>query len=97
MRGTVGAARTQDPNSANSQFFIGMADASHLNGKYTVWGNVIRGMEHVHLIKLGERSQNGMVTDPDKMLKVQVAADAKNHSVMDEPLSPDPKDSRGSF
>lgn len=97
MEGTVGAARTRDPNSANSQFFICLAEAAHLNGSYTVWGNVIRGMERVHLIKLGDRRRNGMVTDPDKMLKVQVAADAKDHSVLDEPQSPDPQERRGSF
>lgn len=83
--GTVGAARTQDPDSANSQFFICMGDASHLNGSYTVWGQVIRGMEHVYRIKLGDRSRNGLVDDPDRMLKVQVAADAKDHSVLDGP------------
>lgn len=98
VEGTVGAARTQDPDSANSQFFICLAEASHLNGAYTVWGQVIRGMEHVHRIKLGDRRRNGLVDDPDTMLKVQVAADAKDHSVLDGPLSPDPDDTpRGSF
>lgn len=97
VEGTVGAARTRDPNSANSQFFICLAEAAHLNGGYTVWGNVIRGMERVHLIKLGDRRRNGLVTDPDKMLKVQVASDAKDHSVLGEPQSPDPQAPRGSF
>jgi peptidylprolyl isomerase len=71
-RGVVGMARTNDPNSANAQFFIMFADAPHLNGQYTVVGEVVRGMEVVDKIKKGEPPQN-----PDKMLKVQVAADAK--------------------
>jgi len=71
-RGIVGAARTNDPNSANSQFFIMFAEAPHLNGKYTVFGEVVRGMDVVDKIKKGEPPVN-----PDKMLKVQVAADAQ--------------------
>jgi peptidylprolyl isomerase len=71
-RGIVGAARTNDPNSANSQFFIMFAEAPHLNGKYTVFGEVVRGMDVVDKIKKGEPPAN-----PDKMLKVQVAADAQ--------------------
>ena len=87
-RGTIGAARTRNPNSANSQFFITLAAASHLNGQYTVWGRVIRGMERVDAIKLGSSSRNGAVDKPDKMLKVQVAADVSDHAVLSEPLSP---------
>jgi peptidylprolyl isomerase len=75
-RGTVGMARTQDPNSANSQFFIVLGDASHLNGSYTVVGEVVSGMDVVDKIKKGEGG-SGAVTDPDRMLKVQVGADAK--------------------
>ncbi len=71
-RGTVGMARTNDPNSANSQFFIMYADGAFLNGKYTVVGEVVSGMDAVDKIKKGEP-----VTDPDRMLRVQVAADAK--------------------
>jgi peptidylprolyl isomerase len=71
-RGIVGMARTSDPNSANSQFFIMFADGSSLNGKYTVVGEVISGMDVVDKIKRGEP-----VADPDKMVKVQVAADMK--------------------
>lgn len=98
VEGTIGAARTRDPNSANSQFFICLAEASHLNGAYTVWGQVIRGMAHVHRIKRGDRRRNGLVDNPDRMLKVQVAADAKDHSVLDGPVSPEPGGSpRGSF
>jgi len=73
-RGTVGMARTQDPNSANSQFFIMFEEGSFLNGQYTVWGQVISGMEHVDNIKKGA-GQSGRVTDPDSMIDVYVAAD----------------------
>jgi peptidylprolyl isomerase len=76
VRGVVGMARTNDPNSANSQFFIMFGDGSFLNGKYTVIGEVVSGMEAVDKLKKGE-GQSGAVTDPDRMLKVQVAADAK--------------------
>jgi peptidylprolyl isomerase len=76
-RGVVGMARTQDPNSANSQFFIMFGDGSFLNGQYTVVGQVVSGMEVVDKLKKGSQAQNGAVTDPDRMLKVQVAADAK--------------------
>ena len=69
-RGTVGMARTQNPNSANSQFFI-MFDRGHfLNGQYTVWGQVIEGMDNVDKIARGEPPAN-----PDKMIKVRVASD----------------------
>ena len=71
-RGVVGMARTSDPNSANSQFFIMFADGSFLNGKYTVVGQVVRGMEVVDKLKRGEPPAN-----PDKILHAQVAADAK--------------------
>ncbi|PJK31025.1 peptidylprolyl isomerase [Minwuia thermotolerans] len=72
-RGTVGMARTQNPNSANSQFFIMFDQGSFLNGQYTVWGQVTEGMEHVDAIATGEPPRN-----PDKMVTVQVAADAKD-------------------
>src|SRR5712672_2733414 len=71
-RGIVGMARANDPNSANSQFFIMYADGAFLNGKYTVVGEVLSGMDAVDKIKKGEP-----VTDPDKMVKVQVASDIK--------------------
>jgi peptidylprolyl isomerase len=71
-RGIVGMARTSDPNSANSQFFIMFADGPSLNGKYTVVGEVVSGMDVVDKLKRGEP-----VADPDKMLKVQVASDIK--------------------
>ena len=69
-RGIIGMARAQDPNSANSQFFICFGDAPFLNKQYTVWGKVIEGMDNVDQIKRGEP-----VINPDKMLSVKVAAD----------------------
>jgi peptidylprolyl isomerase len=77
-RGVVGMARATDPNSANSQFFIVFGDASFLNGQYTVIGEVVSGMDVVDKLKKAPPgSQSGAVTDPDKMVKVQVAADVK--------------------
>lgn len=75
-RGTVGAARTMDPDSANSQFFICFDDAPHLNGQYTVWGQVVEGMEYVDNIKKGD-PRTGHVSDPDTIIKMQLAADVK--------------------
>ncbi|WP_193178182.1 peptidylprolyl isomerase [Oricola nitratireducens] len=75
VRGTVGMARAQDPNSANSQFFIMFADGDFLNGQYTVVGQVVSGMEYVDNIKKGTQANNGAVTDPDRMIKVVIAAD----------------------
>jgi len=75
-RGIVGMARSQDPNSANSQFFICFADASFLNNKYTVIGEVVSGMDAVDKIKKGSSADNGAVTDPDKIVKMQLAVDA---------------------
>jgi cyclophilin family peptidyl-prolyl cis-trans isomerase len=71
-RGTVGMARAQDPNSANSQFFIMFAPGDFLNGQYTVVGKVVSGMEHVDKIKRGEEAANGAVSDPDRMIKFTV-------------------------
>ena len=70
VRGTVSMARSQNPDSANSQFFICFGDAPFLDKQYTVWGKVIEGMENVDQIKRGEP-----VRDPDRMLSVRVAAD----------------------
>ncbi len=70
LRGTVGAARSQSPDSADSQFFIMFKPAPFLDGQYTIWGQVISGMEFVDQIKRGEP-----VRDPDKMTSVKVAAD----------------------
>ena len=71
-RGSVGMARSTDPNSANSQFFICFGDASFLNNKYTVVGEVVSGMDNVDRMRRGEP-----VANPDKMIKVQVASDIK--------------------
>ena len=76
LRGTVGAARTSDPNSANSQFFIMFAPAPSLDGQYTIWGQVISGMEFVDRIKRGSGG-SGSVQGPDKIIHLRVAADVK--------------------
>ena len=70
-RGSIGAARSASPNSANSQFFINFSDNDFLNGQYTVYGNVISGMEHVDAITRGEPAMN-----PDRIISMKVAADA---------------------
>ena len=70
-RGTVGMARSQHPDSADSQFFICFDDAPFLNGQYTVFGEVVAGMEHVDRIKAGDAAQNGVVENPDRMLRVR--------------------------
>ena len=77
VRGTVSMARAMDPNSADSQFFICFADARFLDRQYTVWGKVTSGMEFVDKIKKGDSRQNGTVSNPDKIVKMQVAADEK--------------------
>ena len=71
VRGTVSMARAQDPNSADSQFFICFTDASWLDGQYTIWGQVVEGMEHVDKIKKGEGA-NGEVSDPDKIISMKL-------------------------
>ena len=70
-RGSIGAARSANPDSANSQFFINFKDNDFLNGQYSVYGQVISGMEHVDAITRGEPAAN-----PDRMISVKVAADA---------------------
>jgi peptidylprolyl isomerase len=72
LRGVCSMARAQDDNSANSQFFICFDNARFLDGKYTVWGKVVSGMEHIDAIKRGEP-----VRDPDRIVKMQVAADTR--------------------
>ena len=76
VRGTLSMARTSDPDSADSQFFICFADARFLDRQYTVWGQVVSGMEHIDAIKKGSQAGNGAVSDPDAIVKMQVAADA---------------------
>ena len=76
-RGIVGMARAQSPNSANSQFFIMFGETASLNGQYTVIGEVASGMEAIDKIKKGSEAQNGTVANPDRIVRMQVAADAK--------------------
>ncbi len=76
LRGTVGAARTSNPDSANSQFYIMFAPAPHLDGQYTIWGQVVSGMEFVDQIKRGSGG-GGQVSDPDRIIHFRVAADVK--------------------
>jgi peptidylprolyl isomerase len=76
-RGTVGMARASDPDSANSQFFICLADASFLNGQYTVFGEVVSGMDAVDKIKAGTQENNGAVDNPDKIVTLRLAGEAK--------------------
>ena len=68
LRGTLSMARSQDPNSANSQFFICFKDSPFLDRQYTVFGKVIDGMEHVDMIKKGNQKKNGSVENPDKII-----------------------------
>ena len=72
VRGTVGAARSSDPDSANSQFFIMFAEGSFLNGQYTVWGNVTEGMDCIDQINKGEPP-----ADPDKIISLKILKDVK--------------------
>ncbi len=76
-RGTLSMARAQDVNSADSQFFICFDDASFLDGQYTVFGKVVSGMEFIDKIKAGTNANNGAVSNPDIIVKMQVASDAK--------------------
>ncbi len=76
LRGTVGAARTSEPNTANSQFFIMFAPAPSLDNQYTIWGRVVQGMEFVDKIKRGS-GPNGLVKDPDRIIHMRLATAAK--------------------
>lgn len=75
LRGVCSMARAQDPNSADSQFFIMLENTPSLDGQYSIWGRVTSGMEFVDAIKKGSPSRNGSVTDPDKIVSFKVAAD----------------------
>ena len=77
VRGTLSMARAQSPNSADSQFFICFGDVPHLDGQYTVWGKVAEGMEYVDQIKRGAPHNNGLVDNPDKIIRMQIAIDAQ--------------------
>ncbi|MHA1536733.1 MAG: peptidylprolyl isomerase [Alphaproteobacteria bacterium] len=76
-RGTLGMARSSDPNSANSQFFIVYARAPHLDGQYTVFGEVVSGMEFIDALRMGAVSRNGMVDDPDVIGTMRMGKGAK--------------------
>ncbi len=78
LRGTVSMARATNPDSADSQFFICFAPAPYLDGQYTVWGDVVSGMEAVDEIKKGSSSNNGTVSDPTRIIHLRVAADVKS-------------------
>jgi peptidylprolyl isomerase len=75
LRGVCSMARAQDPNSADSQFFIMLDNTPSLDGQYSIWGKVTSGMEFIDAIKKGSPSRNGSVTDPDKIVSFKVAAD----------------------
>ena len=75
LRGTLSMARARDPNSADSQFFICFDDAPHLNGQYTVWGQVTDGMELVDSIKKGEGNNGAIIGEPDKIISMKIKAD----------------------
>jgi peptidylprolyl isomerase len=75
VRGVVSMARTSDPNSADSQFFIMYGAAPSLDRQYTIWGEVTAGMEFIDQVKQGDQARNGMVANPDRIIKMQVAAD----------------------
>ena len=74
-RGSVGMARSRDPDSADSQFFICLGPSPWLNGQYTYWGKVVEGMDHVDAIKKGDKARNGAVENPDKVVRARVASD----------------------
>ena len=76
-RGTIGMARSQSPNSANSQFFIVYERSDWLDGKYTVVGQVVEGMDVADALKKGERAKNGMVKNPDKIVRMRLASDTQ--------------------
>jgi len=77
LRGVTSMARSRNPDSADSQFFIMLGDSPHLDGQYTVWGKVVSGMNFVDNIKKGDSRSNGSVSDPDKIVRLRVAADVK--------------------
>jgi peptidylprolyl isomerase len=77
VRGVCGMARSSEPDSANSQFYIMFAPAPSLDGKYTIWGVVVRGMEYVDQIKRGTGANGAVVGEPDRIVHMRVAADVK--------------------
>lgn len=87
VRGVVAMARASDPNSADSQFFVMFAAAPALDGKYTIFGKVVSGMEYVDQLKKGDPRNNGVVANPDKIVRMRVAADV----IADEEKAKQPK------
>ncbi len=81
LRGTVSMARAENPNSADSQFFIMFGPSPFLDGKYTIWGQVVQGMELVDRIKRGDESRGGMVREPDKIVRMRIASDVPDFTV----------------
>ena len=79
LRGTVSMARAADPASADSQFFIMLADGPWLDGQYTIWGEVVEGMKYVDMIKKGDSNRNGVVRNPDVIVTMRIAADVSGN------------------
>lgn len=79
-RGVLSMARSQSPDSANSQFFIVLEDSQHLNHQYTAWGVVVEGMKYIDAIKKGDQASNGSVADPDRIITMRVAADVEKEN-----------------
>ncbi len=77
VRGVTSMARSSDPDSADSQFFLMLGDSPFLDGKYTVWGKIVEGLKFIDHIKKGDQANNGMVDDPDKIVTMRVAADVE--------------------
>ncbi|MCC3305023.1 peptidylprolyl isomerase [Sneathiella sp. HT1-7] len=77
IEGTCSMARAGHPDSADSQFFIMFDRAPHLDGQYSIWGQVVEGMDAVHKIKKGSSMDNGSVSDPDKIISLKVAVDVE--------------------
>ena len=88
ITGTVSMARASSPDSANSQFFICFKPSSFLDGQYTVFGQVVSGMQYVNNIKKGDSADNGKVIDPDKIISMQVMADVKKTAPAAAPATP---------
>lgn len=88
LRGTLSMARAQSPNSADSQFFICFKPASFLDGQYTIFGQVVEGMEFVDAIKKGDSNDNGSVVDPDKIVTLRVAADVEKEAAAKPAAAP---------
>ncbi len=92
LRGTVSMARAGHPDSADSQFFIVFKASEWLDGQYTVWGQVVEGMEHVDAIKKGAAARNGEVSKPDVIVSMKVAADVEAGAEADAPAAEEAAD-----